>query len=201
MTIRLYPQLNEEAGGEGGDGGNPGTNPAAPAAPGNPPGNPPGTPGIDPGGAAPDSGYVIPDNYSSPEGADQALTEELAAFAKSHKLSQEHFDALYAREVALQTALQNEQTQLQNKWREELKADPQIGAKLDENLGVAKRALEAFFPGLAKEASSAVFLDHPEIVRGLVKLGQHISPDGDFVAGKTPDAGTDHASILFPSMR
>jgi hypothetical protein len=89
----------------------------------------------------------------------------------------------------------------QDGWRNEIKADKDIGgAQLDANLAVSKRALEKFFPGIAKNQAGFPFLDHPDVVRGLVTIGKSIGEDGDFVRGNGNTPAADPARVMFPSM-
>jgi hypothetical protein len=90
---------------------------------------------------------------------------------------------------------------LKKKWTDEAKADKEFGGdKFDANLATAKKALAKFFPGIEKEADKHPFLDHPEVLKGLLKIGQLISPDGEFVSGKAESGQRDPAKVLFPNM-
>jgi hypothetical protein len=88
-------------------------------------------------------------------------------------------------------------------WGEAVKTDQEIGgAKLDENLAVARRAVDAFGSPALKELLNTTGLgNHPEVVKAFYKAGKAISEDG-FVRGqpKGPATESDLAKSLFPSM-
>ena len=84
-------------------------------------------------------------------------------------------------------------------WGEEVKADKEIGgAKLDENLAAARKAVDAFgTPELKSLLNSTGMGNHPEVVKLMVKIGKQISEDG-VVRGKTAaDQPKDAASVLY----
>jgi hypothetical protein len=79
-----------------------------------------------------------------------------------------------------------------NTWAAAVRADKEIGGeKLAENLAVANKALGAFFSKDAIAALQKVGLgNHPELIRGLVKVGKAISEDSFVPGGKntTPES-------------
>jgi len=143
---------------------------------------------------------------------DATLVTEIGAYAKANGLSQKQAQALMDRELKLieDASAHDKKAQadglaaLKAKWQSEAKSDKDFGgeggAKFDENLGVTKRALAKFFPEIAKDANSHPFLDHPQVLKGLLKIGQLLSPDGEFIAGRGNDAPRDPAKSLFPNM-
>jgi hypothetical protein len=136
---------------------------------------------------------------------EEALVTEVSEFAKAHNFTQEQAQAYMDRELKLaaEATAENEAAirKLQEGWREQAKADPKLGGeKFDENLAVSKRALTKFFPEIMKEANKHPFLDHPEVLRGLVSIGQLISSDGEFVGGQGRDVPTDPAKVMYPNM-
>jgi hypothetical protein len=71
-------------------------------------------------------------------------------------------------------------------WAAAVRADKEIGGdKLAENLAVANKALGNFF---SKDAISALqktgLGNHPELIRGLVRVGKAISEDSFVPGGK-----------------
>lgn len=134
------------------------------------------------------------------------VVAELSATAKELGLTQAQAEKFAAYELKLRADADKETKaaleKVQQDWRDQVKADKDIGgAKLDENLATAKKALEKFFPEVAKNQAGFPFLDHPDVVRGLVAIGKAIGPDGDFV--RSPGSATgaaDPAKVLFPNM-
>ena len=99
-----------------------------------------------------------------------------------------------------------EQERQSNVWVKEAKADPDFGGdKLEENLGVAKKAIDQFgSDGLRDLLDSSMGLgNHPEMVRFMVKVGRALSEDR-FVGenqGQAVDPNDDVAQArkLYPS--
>ena len=93
-----------------------------------------------------------------------------------------------------------------NEWAEQARKDTEFGGKqLDENLGIAKKALEQF----GSESLQSLLEgpqglgNHPEIIRFMVKVGKAISEDGYVGSnqGKTVDLDdpATQAQKLYPS--
>lgn len=152
---------------------------------------------------------VTVDGKEVEQDVDAALAAEVSAFAKENKLTQEQAQAYMNRELALANAAQAAQAaeikNLQTKWREEARAIPEIGgvggADFDKNVAVGKKALETFFPELAKDANTYPFLDHPQVLKGLIAIGKKISADGEFIRGQGTPPATDASAVFYPSMR
>lgn len=129
------------------------------------------------------------------------VVTELTAFAKAHGLTQEQAQALAEREVKADTLADAQRAEaiaaLQAQWAEELRVDKEFGSRFEENLGHAKRALEAFFPDLAEAADRFPFLDHPAVVRGLHKIGTRIGEDSDYVGGAAGDPSSKGKRSMF----
>jgi hypothetical protein len=87
-------------------------------------------------------------------------------------------------------------------WAEAAKADKEFGGEhLAENLGIANKALTAFFSKDAISALQKVGLgNHPELIRGLVKVGKAISEDSFVPGGKTAGATQSAAQRMYPNM-
>lgn len=64
-------------------------------------------------------------------------------------------------------------------WEAQAKADKEIGGeKLAENLALAKRGLEAHFSGeFVKWLNESGLGNHPEMIRGFMKIGKSVSQD------------------------
>lgn len=134
------------------------------------------------------------------------ITTELSATAKELGLTAAQAQKFADYELKLRTNADAETKaaleKTQQGWRDTIKADKDIGgANLEANLALSKRALEKFFPGIAKSAPGFPFLDHPEVVKGLITIGKSIGEDGDFVRSPSNASGAvDPAKVLFPGM-
>jgi hypothetical protein len=71
------------------------------------------------------------------------------------------------------------------------------GEKLEQNLGIAKKALDSFgTPELKQMLVSTGFGNHPEVIRAFYKIGQAMAQDS-FVAGSAPRNQVNVSSILY----
>lgn len=140
--------------------------------------------------------------FKAPEGMelDAASVDDFRAVAAELKLSPE------AAQKVVDIAIKREQaraeafaTQVQA-WGDEVRADKDIGgAKLDENLGVARKAIDQFgSPELKSLLDSTGMGNHPEVVRMMVRIGRAISED-KIVRGNTSATPKDHAALLYGS--
>jgi hypothetical protein len=138
-------------------------------------------------------------DFTAPEGTslDSALTGDLKTLAKELDLSQEdaqkvadlgvkHAQSLVAKQAEALTAAATE-------WEAQARADTEYGGDAFEaNLGVAKKAVDAFAtPELKKLLNDTRLGSHPEMIRFMVRAGKAISEDR-FVGGR-PAAGTRSA--------
>jgi hypothetical protein len=143
--------------------------------------------------------------FDTPEGMglDEAGMQEFTVIAKELKLPQDAAKRLVDLEVKRIQGQQEQHLKLVESWGEAVKSDQEIGgAKLDENLAVARRAVDAFGSPALKELLNTTGLgNHPEVVKAFYKAGKAISEDG-FVRGQPKGAATesDLAKSLFPSM-
>ena len=92
--------------------------------------------------------------------------------------------------------------QLNTSWIEGVQADKEIGgAKLQENLAVAKKAMERFgTPALRELLNESRLGNNPEVIRFMYRAGKAISED-KFVAGgpASPSGSRDPAKFLYPN--
>ena len=147
----------------------------------------------------------VPEAYefNVPEGVelDKAAVDEFSAIAKELGLDQT--GAQKVADVAVKMAQrQAEAHQAQvTSWVEEVKADKEIGGdKLNENLAMAKKALDHFGTPELKDLLNMTGLgNHPAVIKAFFKAGKAISED-TFVPGAPKGASTDPAKILFPDM-
>ena len=86
-------------------------------------------------------------------------------------------------------------------WVEEVKTDREIGGdKLDENLGIARQAMDAFgSPELKELLNRSGLGNHPAVVKAFYNAGKRISTDR-MVTGTPRGGDTDTAKKLFPNM-
>lgn len=141
--------------------------------------------------------------FQMPEGVelDKAAADEFSAIAKELKLDQS--TAQKVADVGAKMAQRQAEShvKLVESWVEQVKTDKEFGGdKLDENLAVARKALETFgSPELRDVLNATGFGNHPEVIRAFFKMGKAISEDR-FVTGSPKGAETDIAKKLFPSM-
>ena len=133
------------------------------------------------------------------------VSDPIAAFAKEHKLSQEVAQALLDRELKMSEEaldyMNKAEAEQKKEWREHARKDPVLSkGNFEQNMGVARRALKQFFPGIDQNASEHPFLDHPDVLRGLYEIGQKISSDGSVVIGEN-QVGDDGLKALYPTMK
>jgi hypothetical protein len=149
---------------------------------------------------------AAPESYDlkMPEGVelDQAAAAEFTEIAKELKLDQAAAQKLADVGAKMVQRQVEAHAKLVESWAEQVKTDNEIGGdKLAENLGVARKALEAFGTPELRDVLNATGLgNHPEVIRAFYKVGKAISEDR-FVGG-APKGGTadDPAKKLFPNM-
>ena len=84
------------------------------------------------------------------------------------------------------------------KRQESARADKEFGGeKLDENLAIAKTALDKFAtPEFTKLLNDTGLGNHPEVLRVFVRAGKAISPDS-VIPGKAAPSPADRLSALY----
>jgi len=153
-------------------------------------------------------GTTVPETYEfkMPEGLelDTEAATEFGALAKEFKLSAENaqkvadIGAKMVQKAAVAQAEQFKATQAE--WAREVTNDKEIGgAKLQENLGVARKAIETFGGAELREFLNVTgFGNNPLLVKTFARIGKAISEDG-FVRGGTTTT-PDPAANFYPSM-
>ena len=137
---------------------------------------------------------AVPEKYEdfqAPEGVtlDTEVTDEFKTLANEMKLPQKKAQQVADLGVKMLNKWQANQTEAISNtisaWAEQTRADKDIGGgKLDENLSVAKRALDTFgTPELRKMLNESGLGNHPEIIRFMYKAGQTLGED-NIVLGK-----------------
>ncbi|NDD53500.1 protease, partial [bacterium] len=147
-------------------------------------------------------------DFAAPEGVklDAEAATEFKTVAKELGLKQENAQKVFDVGVKLMQkweARQAEAAKAANAaWIESTKADKEFGGEaLDQNLAVAKKALDTFgTPELRTLLNESGLGNHPEIVRAFYRAGKAISEDR-FVSGNRGPAKTgdrDFAKSLYP---
>lgn len=151
---------------------------------------------------------VVPEKYefTLPEGqtVDAAAVEAFSEFAKDAGLTQEAAQSLMDK---LAPAMQARQTQAvetaKATWAGEAQADKEFGGDaFNENLSVAKKAIDAFgTPALRTLLNESGLGNHPEIIRAFYRAGKTISEDRFVPSGSgVKSAGAkDPAKSLYPN--
>jgi hypothetical protein len=140
-------------------------------------------------------------NFVAPEG-DKFSDEVLSVYsdvAKDLNLTQEAAQSMLDRLAPAVKASQEKQMEVaRTEWADQALADKEFGGeKAQENLAVAKKALDAFGSDGLRELLDATGLgNHPEIIRAFYRAGKAISEDG-FVAGRGGDTQNGDARKLY----
>jgi len=149
---------------------------------------------------------VVPESYDlkMPEGVelDEAAASEFTAIAKELKLDQAAAQKLADVGAKMAQRQVEAHAKLVETWTEQVRTDKEIGGdKLDENLGIARKAIDAFgSPELKALLNSTGLGSHPEVVKLAYKVGKAISEDR-FVSGAPKgNVSNDPAKRLFPNM-
>lgn len=149
---------------------------------------------------------VVPESYDlkMPEGVelDQAAATEFTAIAKELKLDQAAAQKLADIGAKMATRQAAAHAQLVETWTEQVKTDKDIGGdKLEQNLGVARKAIDTFgSPELKALLNSTGLGNHPEVVKLAVKVGKAISEDRLVSGAPKSNTSNDPAKKLFPNM-
>jgi hypothetical protein len=194
----------------------PSTGPAAPVDSAQPPvtpvvdvqATPAVVPASEPATTEAPSAPIVPEKYDFKafDGkVDPAVLSKVSAYAKETGLTQDQAAKMVGDLApAVAEAQKANQAKAIANWEQAAKADKEFGGeKLQENLAVAKKALETFgTPELTKMLNDTGLGNHPEIIRAFFRAGQKIS-SGTFVpSGQGAFKSTDsNANKLYPSMK
>jgi len=163
------------------------------------------------GGKEGDKPAGAPESYADftlPEGAalNSEVVGEFQTLAKEDGLSQERaqkyvdlgIKMAQGNQEASQKAIQDKINETRTQWAEQARTDKEFGGdKLDENLALAKKALDAFGgQELTQLLNESGMGDHPEVIRHFVRVGRAISEDRLVPGGRQPPAG-DPAKLLY----
>ena len=139
--------------------------------------------------------------FTPPEGhvLDDGVIGKFSEVAKELNLPQDKaqkvLDVMAPAIAERQAAALQSMTQ---EWAESARADKEFGGeKLDENLAIAKTALEKFAtPEFRTLLNDTGLGNHPEVLRVFVRAGKAISPD-TVVTGKQAPAPADRLATLY----
>lgn len=138
--------------------------------------------------------------FEVPEGLtlNEEIAGELKQFAQERKMAPEEAQQLLDMAIK-QRVKEAEAFQTQREtWRESLRTDAEFGgAKLEANLSLAMKAVDAFGTPEAQELLKSSWLgDHPEIIKTFAAIGSAISEDRLVVsAGAGQRPGKDARSF------
>lgn len=146
-----------------------------------------------------------PEKYEfvAPEGLkfDEAVVGAFSEVAKELNLPQDAAQKVLDKMAPVMAARQAEQMEAaRTEWAGSSKADKEFGGdKLEENLGIAKKARDAFAtPELRTLLDETGLGNHPEVIRFFYRAGKAISED-KVVGGKATPASASDARSLYPN--
>ena len=143
--------------------------------------------------------------FKAPEGAELGsdVTDAFAGVARELNLTQDAAQKVLDKMAPVIAQRQAAQVQaVRQAWREQATADKEFGGdKLAENLGAARKAMDAFAsPELKRTLEQTGLGNHPEVIRMFVKVGKAISQDG-FVTGQPGAAQAADPKRFYPNSR
>lgn len=148
----------------------------------------------------------VKDDKGADVDVDKALSDPIASFAKENGLTQPQAQKLMDRELSMQSVaekqFEKETQDMVTKWRDESQNHPLLKqGNFQENLGMAKEALKAFFPALAANVADHLFLENPEIIAGLYLVQKKVSEDKKIISGSTTtEKQPGDLSDMYPTM-
>ena len=142
--------------------------------------------------------------FKAPEGAtfDEQVIEQFSEVAKELNLPQDAAQKILDKMGPKIQARQMEAIEAaRTDWANSAKADKEFGGdKLNENLSVAKKALDQFgTPELRTLLNDSGLGNHPEVIRLLYRAGKATSEDGFINGSRGNGAPKDPAKVLFPN--
>jgi len=131
-------------------------------------------------------------SFAAPEGVtfDDAVIDAFSEVARDLNLPQDQAQKMLDKMAPVMAARQAEQiAAVRSQWEADARADKEFGGeKLDENLAVAKKAMDAFAtPELKTLLNETGMGNHPEIIRAFYRAGKTISED-KFINGASGNA-------------
>lgn len=154
----------------------------------------------------------VPEKYewTLPEGfegeLDQAAVEAFEPLARELGLTQEQANKmveLHAQSLMKANEAAREQIASQmQQWNESLRTDPDFGgAKFNENVAIAQKAVQAFGPPELTQVLNETGLgNHPALVKTFHQIGKAISEDR-FVPGNQSSGPRSAGAIMYPDAK
>lgn len=135
---------------------------------------------------------------------DEAVLASYAQVARELNMPKEQAQQVVDKMIPAMQARQEElMAEVRQGWHDASTADREFGgARLHENLAIAKRAMDAFgTPELKALLDESGLGNHPEIIRAFYRAGKTISED-TIVSGQASDAGRSQPieKRLYPNM-
>ncbi|WP_323026539.1 protease [Castellaniella sp.] len=143
--------------------------------------------------------------FQAPEGTeafDSQVLDAFSAVAKDLNLPQEQAQQILDKMTPVIQARQVEQLQAaHDQWIQAAETDKEFGGeKLQENMAVAKKALDTFgSPELRTLLNQSGLGNHPEIIRAFYRAGKAISEDRFIPSGQANAAAGANAKRLYPN--
>lgn len=143
--------------------------------------------------------------FKMPEGVelDKAAADEFSSIAKELDLTQDQAQRVAEVAMKMQQRQAEQQVATVRGWAEQCKTDKEFGGdNLEQNLGVARQAIDTFGSKELKALLDKTGLgNHPELVRFAFKAGKAIDTAKYQPGGaRTPTDQTDPAKKLYPDM-
>ena len=150
--------------------------------------------------------------FKAPDGRsfDSEVIKAYGDVAKELNLPQEAAQKMLDKiGPVLQDRQSQQLSEIRNSWVSDSRADKEFGGeKLQENLAVARKALDSFGTDELRALLNESGLEnHPEVIRLLYRAGRAISSDryvsGATTGGKpaTPKSFNEAAAFLYPNQR
>lgn len=143
--------------------------------------------------------------FKAPEGAtlDDTVSAAFSEVAKELNLPQDAAQKVIDKVAPVMAQRQAEAiAAARQEWATASTSDKEFGGeKLQENLGVAKKAMDTFgTPELRALLNGTGLGNHPEVIRFMYRAGKAIGEDGIVNGGRNGGTETDPAKRMFPSM-
>lgn len=145
-------------------------------------------------------GEEVKYDFKAPDGMELNPDQlgEFTALAKELKLPAEQAQKIVDLATKAEQARMEAHSKLITGWADEVKADKEIGGdKLQENLAVAKKALDLGPPELKGLLNESGLGNHPAVVKWAIAVGKALSEDKFVPAGQAAPAKGDVASRLY----
>jgi hypothetical protein len=166
------------------------------------------------GATTPALGSEAPKNveygaFSAPEGLtlDQPLLDSVTPLFKEFGLDQSQaqklIDFQFKQNELMESAKEDSFNTLMDTWKEQSRNDKDFGGdKFEENVGVARKAIDQFgTPELKELLDSHGVGNHPEVIRFMVKVGHFTSEDVPGNSSPAITSAKNRVSLLYPNDR